>query len=655
MAAIYYPHSTLIIGNPHSTPLKEDDLGLEDALVDTALADMILSASGWRGVFAVDGDESQSKKISASHKVIVSAGAKVFADYVKAHKQPGKTREPVIIVGMDTRPTGGTIADVMIRTFAAEGCTVRFGFITAAPEIMAYTRYAGNLGEADGFVYISASHNPIGHNGLKFGLTDGGVLPGQEASRLIADFRSFMARTDRIAEAVRLINQADKDRITQIYTAAPRIKEEAYKAYLQFTKEVVFGAETTDDTANNTLFKAIVEGLQECPLGIVADFNGSARTMSIDQEFFSSLGIHCYAINSKPGEIAHRIVPEEASLDPCCQFLEEIHREHPEVILGYVPDCDGDRGNLVIWDQGAKKARSLEAQEVFALACIGELAHLVWTGGLRYDNKGNALDKAALAVNDPTSMRIDRIARAFDVSVFRAEVGEANVVGLARRLRERGYTVRILGEGSAGGNITHPSAVRDPINTVMALVKLLTLRRRNQKKGFYESWCYLSDQAEAYRQDFSLFDILVSLPAFVTTGSYTPEAALQVKTRNHEALKDRYQEVFLREWEERKEQLKNRYGIQSWEAACYIGMEERRGISRFGEAGKGGLKITFTNNSGNQAAWIWMRGSGTEPVFRVMADAEGSDKRMERDLIEWQRRMVIKADELGAVDTQEST
>jgi phosphoglucomutase len=40
-----------------------------------------------------------------------------------------------------------------------------------------------------------------------------------------------------------------------------------------------------------------------------------------------------------------------------------------------------------------------------------------------------------------------------------------------------------------------------------------------------------------------------------------------------------------------------------------------------------------------------MRGSGTEPVFRIMADAEGSDKRMERDLIEWQRHLVIRADE----------
>jgi phosphoglucomutase len=309
-----------------------------------------------------------------------------------------------------------------------------------------------------------------------------------------------------------------------------------------------------------------------------------------------------------------------------------------------MPDCDGDRGNLVFWDQGEQKARALEAQEVFALACVAELAHLVWTGELKYDNKGNALTKVAVAVNDPTSMRIDRIARAFDVSVFRAEVGEANVVGLARKLREQGYLVRILGEGSAGGNITHPSAVRDPINTLVSLIKLLAIRSEGERKGFFELWCNLSDQAELYRPDFTLSDIIAALPAFISTGTYTPEALLQVKTEDQGLLKSRYQKIFLREWEERKEGLRARYGITGWEAASYKGLEEKRGISDFSSAGKGGLKISFIKKAGHAAACIWMRGSGTEPVLRVMADVEGSDKRIERALIEWQRKMVIEAD-----------
>jgi phosphoglucomutase len=312
--------------------------------------------------------------------------------------------------------------------------------------------------------------------------------------------------------------------------------------------------------------------------------------------------------------------------------------------MGYVPDCDGDRGNLVVWDEAEGRARILDAQEVFALSCVAELAHLVWTGELSYDNKGNAMNKAALAVNDPTSLRIDRIATAFDVSVFRAEVGEANVVGLARKLREKGYTVRILGEGSNGGTITHPSAVRDPLNTVFSLVKLLSVRSGEGKQGFFEIWCDLSGRAETYHPHFSLGDIIASLPAFVTTGAYSPEALLRVKTQDHETLKNRYQGLFLRDWEEQKDRLKTRYGICGWEAAAYNGMEERRGISRFGGAGRGGLKINFLNGSGIPIAFLWMRGSATEPVFRIMADAEGSDKRLERELIKWQRRLAAEAD-----------
>ena len=60
----------------------------------------------------------------------------------------------------------------------------------------------------------------------------------------------------------------------------------------------------------------------------------------------------------------------------------------------------------------------------------------------------------------------------------------------------------------------------------------------------------------------------------------------------------------------------------------------------------GALKVSFINKAGTASACIWMRGSGTEPVFRVMADVAGSDTRIERALIEWQRNMVQEADGL---------
>jgi phosphoglucomutase len=199
--------------------------------------------------------------------------------------------------------------------------------------------------------------------------------------------------------------------------------------------------------------------------------------------------------------------------------------------------------------------------------------------------------------------------------------------------------------------------VRDPLHTVLALAKLLSLRSctdraGNKKPGLFELWCNVSNQPEKYRPDQDLADIIASLPPFATTGAYAPEAALSVMSADHAALKGRYQGIFLREWEKRKDELKARYGIYSWEAAVYNGMEEKKGISNFAEAGKGGLKICFNNADGAAIASIWMRGSATEPVFRILADADGgvladttaTSQELERDLIEWQRRMTIEAD-----------
>jgi len=599
-------------------------MDLKNNLNET-LNKMILSASGWRGIFS-DDEESKSEKISKAHSIICAGAAFVFAEYLNSCCDPCA---PIVLLGSDTRPTGKTIADAMIPVLMACGCEVRYAGITAAPEIMAWVRSL--KGAKTGFIYISASHNPIGHNGIKFGLTDGGVLHAEEAAKLIAAFHKFLKREDCIKKIEELSLAVAPPQLEKIFAGEKNNKALAKKAYCDFCGDVVWGA-------NKNIIAAAKEGLAKKPLGIVCDFNGSARTVSIDRDFFASLGVKFECINDKPGQIAHRIVPEGESLIPCCKLLEEAHARDSSFVLGYVPDCDGDRGNLVIWDDTLGKARALEAQEVFALACVAEFSQLVWT-------KEFVPGKTAVAVNDPTSMRVDRIAEAFGISVFRAEVGEANVVTLARKLREEGYIVRILGEGSAGGNITHPSAVRDPINTILAVAKMLSVSSMHERKGLFEIWCNHSNQAEKYREDFTLADIIASLPPFVTTPAYSKDAVMQIKTHDHAELKDKYQKVFLREWEERKEQLKKRFGFCSWDAIAYNGTAERRNLTRFGDAGRGGLKVLFFDGEGTETAYIWMRGSHTEPVFRIMADVAGTDAGIERFLLDWQRKMIMIADE----------
>jgi phosphoglucomutase len=427
--------------------------------------------------------------------------------------------------------------------------------------------------------------------------------------------------------------RADPVELEKVYADIPHAKKEALAQYDKFCSQTVWGG-------SGDMAAAVESSLAQRPLGIVCDFNGSARTVSVDRAFLSSLGVKFECINSCPGEIAHRIVPEGEALEQCRVLLEKAHSKDNSFALGYMPDCDGDRGNLVIWDEFLGKARPLEAQEVFALACVAELSHLVWTGELSYDSGGSPLSKVAVVANDPTSLRIDRIAGFFGARVFRAEVGEANVVELARRLREN-YIVRILGEGSAGGNITHPSAVRDPINTVCALVKMLRLQSTADRKGLFEQWCVLSGQPEKYRDDFSFADIIASLPQFFTTGAYENDAILRIAEKDHGLLKCRFQKIFLQEWEGRKDLFKTRYDIHGWKAAAFNGLEERP-VSCFKDAGRGGLKICFLNSEGIATASIWMRGSGTEPVFRIMADAE--DRLLERELIGWLRQMTAEAD-----------
>jgi len=597
--------------------------------VNPVIGKMILSASGWRGIFAADrpgtpGEESATKEISMVHKIITGAAAFIFAEYLHKSKN-----NPLVLLGMDTRPTGRAISETMIPVLLASGCNVRFSGYTAAPEIMAWVR---STKDAAGFIYISASHNPVGHNGIKFGFTDGGVLAADEANKLIENFRLFLQKDDSIQKIQNLISAADLASVKSVYDGEAAAKAESKKAYYDFCGVVAWDG-------SNEIFSVLKKSLAEHPLGIVCDFNGSARAVSVDRDFFCSLGLKFDCINGEPGEIVHRIVPEGESLEPCKTLLEKAHACGSSFVLGYMPDCDGDRGNLVIWDDTAGGVRSLEAQEVFALACVAEFAHLVWMGA--------DISKEAVAVNDPTSMRIDRIAEAFGVSVFRAEVGEANVVGLARRLREQGYTVRILGEGSAGGNITHPSAVRDPVNTVLAIVKLLAVRSSAGKDGLFKIWCKHSGQEDKYREDFTLADIISSLPPFVSTPAYSSAAVLRINTNDHTLLKDRYQKVFLREWENLKNELSLRFSLCGWEARAYNGLEEKRKISRFADAGRGGLKILFfkdENGKNRESAYIWMRGSATEPVFRIMADVEGNDASVERFLLDWQRNMIMEAD-----------
>ena len=555
---------------------------------------MIISASGWRKVFAADGDEnSMNKELSEADSVIAAGIGYIFSKW--AISKGCKT----VALARDARPTGEAICQIVAGTARQLGLSIQYLAIAAAPEIMAYVK---NTEELDGFIYISASHNPAGHNGVKFGLGDGSVLGGSDAADVIARFKAFMKDKSNYQTFVQILNNSKGTPLP----ASEFYKAKALEAYLKFNLATAFATEEELEA-----FKKA-----EKP-AVVADMNGSARCLSIDRQFFDALGIEYSFINDTAGEIAHGILPEGRNLNYAAGHLEKLHTQDKRFTIGYVPDNDGDRGNLVLLDKNGK-ALIPDAQTVFALACTAELTFMQRSGQI-------APGRTAVAVNCPTSLRIERIAQRFGVMVLRAEVGEANVVNLAAKLRTQGYTVRFLGEGSNGGNITHPATVRDPLNTIISIIKYASLTGK--------SW----------------EEMIAELPQFQTTSTDDALAKMKIQCTDHGKLKLCYEDVFKAEWETKKTELEQKFGITSWKEINTIGTESYEGTGpEARKAGvKGGLKILFSNKEGKDIAFIWMRGSGTEPVFRILADIESNNPEDERCLIQWQHHLVEEADRLA--------
>ena len=599
-------------------------------LISRAESSLIVSASGWRKVFAFDGEEeSAAPLLSPDDQALVLTIAESFHQYVSES-------DGVIIIGTDSRPTGPAIADIAVRLLLARGHAVVTTGVCTIPELIAYT---ATRSDAAGFFYVSASHNPLGYNGVKFGGPDGSVLAAHESQRIAERFEALKADAAALQDAHSAILRCGEAALEEVRGATLATKADAAQAYRMTTELIA----TTGDgaEARSTVMEGFRRALADEPLGMVIDFNGSARCTSIDVDFLTDLGVTVRSLNATAGAVAHQIVPEGAGLRPCARALEEAHRQDPRFTLGYVPDNDGDRGNLLYLPGDAPAAGATahsaiapHAQAVFALACLAELHWIRVRGLVPTDAAGRFTAPVAVVANGPTSLRVDAVAASLGAEVHRAEVGEANVVGLARTLRKDGYTVRILGEGSNGGNITHPRVVRDPLQTLMALLKLLRYRDPRTGKAL------LGDELP------SMSEVWATLPAYVTTSAYEERAIMRIDTTDHRTLKAQYEAVFAEEWEKRRGELAERYGIVAWREVNYEGGTAREGVGPQFRSGqeKGGLKILFSDSAGEDVAFIWMRGSGTEPVYRVLTDVRGDDAAFHDDLLAWHTEMVRRAD-----------
>src|SRR5216117_2068520 len=104
----------------------------------------------------------------------------VVARYAMAFGAWAKQRTPLVVLGRDARSSGPSFARAAVAGLTAVGCDVIDVGLAPTPTIQLAVEHH----RAGGGIAITASHNPIEWNALKFIGPDGIFLNGQAGERV---------------------------------------------------------------------------------------------------------------------------------------------------------------------------------------------------------------------------------------------------------------------------------------------------------------------------------------------------------------------------------------------------------------------------------------------------------------------------------------
>jgi phosphomannomutase len=199
---------------------------------------------------------------------------------------------------------------------------------------------------------------------------------------------------------------------------------------------------------NKELVKMAGEG-SAAGVKVVLDLNGGAA-IGHAPEILRNLGCKVSTIGDVRGFFSRTIDPTNDPLEVLCKAVK---KEGADV--GFAFDCDGDRLALV-----DSEGRARTGDYMLTLAVKEALQRM---------------EKKDVVVSVDTTQAIDDIVREAGGHVFRAKVGEGNVVGMMAQRQ-----VRLGGEGSSGGVIDSSfNNCRDSL--VAAALIVNALKRRGTK------------------------------------------------------------------------------------------------------------------------------------------------------------------------------
>lgn len=583
---------------------------------------MIFSISGWRSIISKkDNPPNIPNDIDDAILTCIYYG---LVSYIQAKQKQKKHLR--LAIGCDARLSGIILLTLAQKTLGEFACDIDMLGMIPIPAMMAYT-----ASHTDGFIYFTASHNPPEYNGIKFGDAEGKTQSQENHKKMMDVFYEYTHTHPDIPPHITAFQNTIRTQPASMplsISALPKNTHAYDTAKICYTQLIIKSVFKGIDNPTALLQKKLsrFEKKHKHKLAVLWDPNGGARTWEGDKEILSSLGIASFAINTEPSLFNHAIIPEGDALQQATETLTHYNTTgtiatHKQYTFPFavVCDCDGDRGNTIFYNtdntddntnDNTPQTRVLEAQEVFAMILHIELA---WNAYIKNTRP------TAIAVNGPSSLRCNLIAQQHNAIVHRGEVGEANIVSLGEHLLQNGFNVPMVGEASNGGIIMFPSKVRDPLCTVLTLIKGLL-------------W------ADEIGLDENLMSILSTLPKASTSTTEDPLAKFQLPDIPYKDICSiiltsfndffpKFQALFLEHSIENTD-----YTFVNFTGKDTHSIEKNTPLKN--RITSGGLAVYFyKDNTTNPFAFIWLRPSGTEPVVRLLADILDNRKTIATQLL----------------------
>ncbi len=290
-----------------------------------------------------------------------------------------------IVVGRDGRYHGEMLTEVLVGTLAANGCDVVDIGVCPTPTV----ELAAEHSDAAGGVAVTASHNPMEYNGLKF-VNGTGVF----------------------------LDDAENRRLWKLAGMGPR-----YASFKSAGKIIHDDFFLHDHVRRVLAIRSVdVEAIRKRHFKVVVDCV-NAGGASVVPALLNEFGCIVTKMNCETtGRFPRKPEPIPENLGA---VMERVRLEKAD--LGIVVDPDVDRLVLI-----TEKGEPFSEEYTIAQA-------------VKFVFSKTAPEKRIAAVNLSTTRAVDEIARGVNGKVYRSPVGEINVV---KKMKKVGAVVG--GEGSGG-------------------------------------------------------------------------------------------------------------------------------------------------------------------------------------------------------------